>query len=599
MLNSRLVVLLTAALCASVLLYSPVLSARSQDSADTENDGPEVSVTISGVEGELLTNVQGFLPLYGLDGKRAKSAGRVRFLHSQADDAIRKALAPYGYYKPDISETLEEVNGVWQASYTIVPGEQLKLTEVDIRISGEAETDKAFLQAIAESPLKPGVPLLHQDYEMLKQRLEVLASSRGYFDAKLRESAIRINLERYTSTIRLFLDSGRRYALGEVSFEQDTPWLDEKMLERYSEIDPGQPYLADDLQQLQGDLANTEYFREVVLDVSPENADENRVIPVEVSLTARNPMRYTLGVGYGTDTGARVKAGLVRRRINQAGHQLTGEMMVSQYINAVAGEYLIPASDPRTDTWGLRGLVYDEDTDTTDLTKASIGGFFRHRDGLWIKTYALDYLVEQFVLESGDDTSRLLLPSIDWTRTDPAGMDERIMPDFGTRLQLSVRGAAEGLLSDTDFIQPLIRVKGIYSFSDSLRLIARGAAGTTSVSDFDKLPMSLRFLAGGDKSVRGYGYNVIGPRLGNDVVGGKHLLETSLELEMPLTETWSLATFIDAGDAFTDSPDYQAGVGVGFHWRSPIGPVRLDLGHAIDGSPGRKLRGHLTIGADL
>ncbi|PIE36997.1 MAG: hypothetical protein CSA54_02420, partial [Gammaproteobacteria bacterium] len=140
---------------------------------------------------------------------------------------------------------------------------------------------------------------------------------------------------------------------------------------------------------------------------------------------------------------------------------------------------------------------------------------------------------------------------------------------------------------------------GIYSFSDSLRLIARGAAGTTSVSDFDKLPMSLRFLAGGDKSVRGYGYNVIGPRLGNDVVGGKHLLETSLELEMPLTETWSLATFIDAGDAFTDSPDYQAGVGVGFHWRSPIGPVRLDLGHAIDGSPGRKLRGHLTIGADL
>jgi translocation and assembly module TamA len=166
-------------------------------------------------------------------------------------------------------------------------------------------------------------------------------------------------------------------------------------------------------------------------------------------------------------------------------------------------------------------------------------------------------------------------------------------------LQLSVRGASEGVLSDTSFIQPMVSGKWIYSFANSTRLIARGSAGITSVTEFDKLPTSLRFFTGGDKTVRGYAYNVIGPSVGGDVVGGKNLLESSLEYEVPVSEKWSIAAFADIGDAFDDSPDYKSGVGLGIHWRSPIGPVRLDFGHALDQPPGKSLRLHLTIGSDL
>ena len=580
------------ALVLFVLLHAP--AALAQDDAK-----PTVFVSITGVKDELLSNVQGFLPLYRFNEKESPSEGRVRFLHAQAEEKISQALAPFGYYKPTVTPTLELVDGVWQATYAIKRGERIPLSTVDVKVTGEAEKDPAFTDAVKQSPLKAGKPLLDADYESLKQRFQVLASERGYFDAKLTESRILIDLEKYEAEVVLHFDSGVRYYLGEVSFNQDKPWLRDELLERYSEIEPGQAFLAEDLQQLQSDLSNTAYFQEVTLDVAPENANEEKVIPVVVNLVARNPTRYSFGAGFGTDTGIRVKAGITKRRINQAGHHFTGEALISQLRLGLAGEYLIPGSDPRSDTWGLRGSFEDEDSDTRDFTKGSIGGFYRHREGLWIKTYALDYLVESFEVSDDEDTSVLLVPSVEWTRTNPLGLSERISPAFGTSLTLGLRGASDALLSDTDFIQPTISGKWIYSFSNSHRLITRGAAGTTLVSDFNRLPTSFRFFTGGDNTVRGFGYNVIGPEVDGDVVGGRHLLESSVEYEVPVAEKWSIAAFVDVGDAFNDEPELKTGLGVGFRWRSPIGPVRVDFAHGVQDPPGRKLRLHLTIGADL
>lgn len=585
-------ILRSALLAALVMSHFPAALAQSDAEAT-------VSVTISGVEEELLGNVRGFLPLYRFDDEEAPSAGRLRYLHGQAEEKIRQALAPFGYYRPTVDASLEKVDGVWQASYAIEPGDQISVGKVDVKVTGEAEDDPAFLEAIESSELKAGQALKHEDYESLKQRFQVLASQRGYFDAKLEEGKIRIDLKKYAAEVILHFDSGVRYFLGDVSFQQDKPWLGQDMLGRYSEIEPGQAYLAEDLQQLQGDLSNTEYYEEVTLDVSPENADEDHVIPVVVNLTARNPTRYSFGAGYGTDTGARVKAGITRRRVNEAGHHFSGELLLAEFKYGIAGEYIIPGSDPRTDSWGIRASIEDEHSDNNDYTSASLGGFYRHRDDLWMKTYSLDYLVERYEVSDVEETSNLLIPSVEWVRTYPPEMDKRIYPTFGTQLTLSVRGAAEGLLSDTSFIQPMISGKWIYSFANSTRLIARGAAGTTSVDDFDALPTSLRFFSGGDKTVRGYKYNAIGPTVNDDVVGGKHLLESSLEYEVPVSEKWSIAAFADIGDAFDDDPDYKRGVGLGIHWRSPIGPVRLDFGHALDRPPGKSLRLHLTIGSDL
>jgi translocation and assembly module TamA len=121
------------------------------------------------------------------------------------------------------------------------------------------------------------------------------------------------------------------------------------------------------------------------------------------------------------------------------------------------------------------------------------------------------------------------------------------------------------------------------------------------VDDLDDLPLSLRFFAGGDQSVRGYGYKKIGPadREGN-IVGGRYLFTWSLELERELFDQWSAAVFYDAGSAMNSFTDLtmKEGAGAGIRWNAPFGQVRLDLARAIDDG-GNSWRVHLTLGADL
>ncbi len=582
-----------------LILPAPSLEASGKDSTATQDSPVKLQVIVEGVQEKQLDNVLGYLEIYQFHNKTAPSAARVRYMHRNAEKQIQSALQAFGYYKVSVNAQLDKTPQGWRAHYIIEPGPAIKLGTLDLRITGAGKTDPQFKKAVAESGLKPNRILNQAAYEALKKRFQVLASERGYFDAQLKEHQIRVDLSSYTASITLHFETGDRYKLGKVDFAQPQEWLSPKLLNRYVEIQPGQYYEAADLQQLQGDLSNAEYYKQVEIQANPKSA-ENRVIPVKVKLQPQKPRQYTFGVGFGTDTGVRASVGIKGRRVNRHGHSYNAGMLVSQIKYGLAGEYLIPAGDPRTDTYGLRASYEDEHSDTRNYQAINAGGFFKYRDGLWIKTYALDYRIERFDLDGDSPTSRLLIPSIDWTRTFPAELEKRIYAVDGTWLQLRLRGAYDALLSDTSFIQPLISAKWIYSFKNKSRIISRAAAGTTWVDDFSALPTSLRFFTGGDRTVRGHKYSVIGPvNDANEVVGGKHLAEISLEYEFPIKEKWSLASFVDHGDAFNDKADYRTGIGIGVHWRSPIGPVRIDLGHGLKQPPGKNIRLHLTIGPDL
>ncbi len=576
-----------------------LLLATVLDAGAHADESPTVTVEIDGVaKGPLLENIRGFLDIWQFNGKPGPSPARLKYLHRIAPQQIRAALQPFGYYRAEVEGELTRRDDGWIARYRVEPGEPIAVTSLDIRISGDGETDEVFREALARTTLAEGKPLDQQAYEALKKRLQVIASERGYFDAKLTKSEIRIDPKRYEAAIALHFDTGSRYRLGEVTFRQETPWIDDDLLRRYVEIEPGQYYEAGDLQQLQGDLSASEYFRQVEIDVSPEKASDH-LLPIEVLLQPKKARKYIYGIGYGTDTGVRAKAGVTGRRVNSRGHHYTAEVLVSEILYGVAGEYIIPGNDPRSDAWGLRASWLDEHSDTRNYRAWSVGGYYRYRDGDWLKTYALDYRIEEFELGDERPTSQLLIPSAEWTWTLPAQLEKRIYVENGAWLRLFVRGGAEALLSDTSFLQPQLSAKWIRSFANHHRLIGRAAVGTTWVDDFAALPTSLRFYTGGDRTVRGYKYATIGPLSAGDVVGGKHLVEASVEYEIPFREKWSVALFADVGDAFDDQPDYNTGVGIGLHWRSPIGPVRLDFARGLDEPPGKRLLFHLTIGPDL
>ncbi|MDH3640424.1 MAG: BamA/TamA family outer membrane protein, partial [Gammaproteobacteria bacterium] len=109
-----------------------------------------------------------------------------------------------------------------------------------------------------------------------------------------------------------------------------------------------------------------------------------------------------------------------------------------------------------------------------------------------------------------------------------------------------------------------------------------------------------RFFTGGDRSVRGYGFNALGVTDENgEVIGGRHLLVGSVEYDHAINDQFSVAAFLDTGNAINSlNDDLEQGAGLGVRWKSPVGPVRLDIASAIS-RPGNPIRVHISVGPDL
>jgi translocation and assembly module TamA len=188
------------------------------------------------------------------------------------------------------------------------------------------------------------------------------------------------------------------------------------------------------------------------------------------------------------------------------------------------------------------------------------------------------------------------MPGINWTRIRA---NNRIYTTHGNRFVVEVRGGSETLGSTASFLQTRVNAKLVRKFYRWGRVLVRGDVGYTEVLNFEDLPPSVRYFAGGDFSVRGYAYNSLGPRKGDNVIGGTHLMVGSVEYEQLLGESWSVAAFYDVGNAMDDFTEPLArGVGAGVRYRSPIGLIRVELAQRLDdlGVP-RYL--HISIGPDL
>ena len=562
---------------------------------ETRENGT-LTVTVEGVDGRLRDNVLALLELNRFAGQAAPDEARLRWLHGAAETQIREALQPFGYFDPTIESSLNRIPGGWEARYRIQPGRPVRITTLDVRILGEGRQDPAFQQAVANIPLAQGQALDQPKYEQFKQALETLATERGYFNARFTEHAIRVNPQTYEAAIHLHYDTGPRYRFGNITFKQD--FLSPKLLNRYPRFKPGDPYNANDLLKLQGDLYSSPYFSQVQVNAPPDAATETA--PVDVELEPNKKRRFSAGAGYGTDTGARARLKVEQRWVNRQGHHYEAELQWSTVKSLVGVKYLIPGADPTTDEYSLTAGYIQQNYRQQDYEQFIIGGGWQRQDGKWLKNYSLSYQYEDFSVGDQPTTrSLLLIPGLNWTWVDA---DNRLFPTRGLLFGFELRGASTALLSDLDFVQGMLRLKGVYALNDTSRFIARGNAGATLISQgFEQLPTSLRFFTGGDASVRGYAFNSIGPTDDEGtVIGGKNLLVGSVEYEHRVWDGWSLAAFVDTGDAFdSGSPDLKTGVGVGLRWHSPVGPVRLDFASGLDRPPGDVFRFSFGIGPDL
>lgn len=551
------------------------------------------AVEIEGLGEDLEAHV---LAALNLDNEECSAPDwRINGLFQRAPREIRSALESYGYYSAGIQSDLEHGADCWTARFVVTTGEPVVLRDVRVEIRGEAESDPEFAQLVAGSTLVSGSQLRHAEYEGLKSQLSNLARRKGYAEATFLENRIDVYPEQLAADITLEFDSGPRYAFGEIEFRQDI--LDADLVGGFSDIEVGDPFDRADLTTLYGALVDSGYFG--LVDIQPLAPDtERRQIPILVDLTPGRRRIMSYGGGFATDTGPRARITRTNRRVNASGAQLNLNAELSPVVSEFGVAYRFPYGDPRTEWVSFDTGIKHEDTETSKSNTVELGARrVMKRSRNWQETRSLDLLVEDYEIAEEKDRTRLLQPGVSWFRVQA---DNTIRPDRGNRLLIELSAASRDVGSSTSFLKAVIENRWIRSVAKRSRVLTRIRAGTAWEDDFDELPPSVRFFAGGDNSVRGYEFRSQGPvDADGDVIGGDRLLVGSIEFERLVTEKWSVATFYDAGNAFRDN-DFEpvAGFGIGARWLSPLGPIRIDVAKPLDG-PDRGLRLHINLGPDL
>jgi translocation and assembly module TamA len=513
--------------------------------------------------------------------------------HRQAPAEMERGLEALGYYRSDISGELEWGEACWRASYDVAAGDPVRIQTVDLMLEGDLADEPRLMDVVAGLDLAPEEVFSHGAYERAKTALIDVAQGLGYFDAEFVRHRVEVDPEANSADIQLTFVSGQRYRIGAIDLHQRV--LEPRLFERFLEFAVGDAYDEEKLAETYRNLIGSDYFDRVLV-VPDLDARDEGLVPVQVTAANITRRSVVVGAGYATDTGPRARLDLRYRYLNDRGHRANFSSLISPVAGRARAEYRLPYGDPTHEWLFAKGDVNYEDTDTFErLQRGVTVGRTLRRGRSWVETNYLEYTVEDFEVGEQEGTSQLLLIGTSWARTTSIDAPR---PMRGYSLGLDVRGATRAALSDNDLLQMIVRGRQILPLGERFRLLARAQAGWTWQREFEDLPPSVRFFAGGDNSVRGYAFESLGPEEDGNVIGGKRLLTGSLELDAHVRPNWSVALFVDTGSAFNSTPDFSTGVGVGARWYSPLGPLRLDLAHPLDGS-GRSVRIHVSLGPDL
>ncbi len=551
----------------------------------------ELAVRVKPANDELKANIEGYI---GDLGDRDEEA-LLRFSRG-AEEQAKKAAQALGYYQPLISS---EVRGgdKPRLMLRVDPGEPVHLRDVTIRVEGPAASLKSFRTPDSDQ-LKPGAVLNHGRYEDAKRLIQNQASRYGFFSGRFTQQQLRVDPQAGVADIELVYDSGPRYALGKVAFAGDS-LFDEDLLRRMVPFKTGAAYDSELIAELNQALQSSGYFESVRVDAAP-SAAEHEVIPVAVQLETRKPRTMGLGLGYSTDVGPRVKANWTRHWVNPQGHSYGWEAEVSAPRQNVGLWYDIPLDPPLTDKLRFAGGYQNEEISGTDtLSKLLTLGPEWHSKlpSGWQRVVSLKYQREEYRLGDDSGLSNLLMPGLTYSYLRS---DNRIDPHNGYRLQFDTKLAKEGLGSDNNLLYGTVLLKGLTTVWDNHRLLGRVQFGGSATNGYKSIPPSLRFFAGGDQSVRGYDYQSLSPKNSEgDRIGGRYMVAGSVEYQYSIAEKWRIATFVDQGNSFNklELPNLKTGVGVGVRWVSPVGPIRVDLAHAMNDDGGIRL--HFSMGPEL
>lgn len=555
----------------------------------TAAESPQI--TIEGVDDLLRGNIRSHLRIGGESCDTGM--GRLLRLQNQVRNNTQRALNALGYYKSIIQVTFTENVNCWTLLINVEPGEVVVISEANIRIEGEAFP--VFNSIIEDSGIATGQQLNHGIYETLKNDLSAAAVENGFFSARFTSSSVNVDLTDNTAVVELSFNPGPRYYIGEISINNSSILTDDFVRSLF-QIKSGDSYANGELIRLRNNLDQSQYFSQV--SIRPQLSEaENLTVPLVIDLQNRPRHEYSAGIGFTTDTGPRIRLGYENRYQTRNGHRVNGDISLSEIRQQANANYIMPLSrNPLRESMQYSTGYIFENNDTFESERFELKTTYRNESSSgWLRNTFVNYQRDNYEVNLQSDVSSLSILGFNISKTVA---DNLLNPRLGWNFFAELSGASNSVISDTSFVQTIINGKYILPAGRRGRFLFGFNSGFTWIDDTQQLPVSLRFLTGGDQTLRGYKYQSLGPlNIAGEVVGGKHLLNSSLEYDYTFRQNWRAALFYDNGNAFNEfnDIDIKQSVGFGLRWLSPIGPLRVDFAFPTDDG----FRFHITMGPDL
>jgi len=563
------------------LLSSLPLTAGGQTPASTE---PVPIVISAGASDDLAKALDEALARFTLepDADEADEELALR----RAERAAREVLATEGYFEPVLRF---EPNPARTPRYRLLVevGPLTRVARVDLEFTGAISQPQfaARAEALRQSwPLSVGSPFRSAQWEEAKSRLLAAVQARDFAAAQIVASSAEVDVEKAAANLKFQIDSGPAFRLGPLKIE-GLNRFEPALVERFSPFKPGDPYDRARLTEFQQALQNSAYFSSAVatVDLNPATADN---APLLVELREAPIRRFATAVGYGTNNGAHLEV-LYRQSITfDRPYPLQTGFRIDQNGGFAYADLFFPPQ--RSGARDSVGVLY-EDSDIQDLQVRRWGaGAVRSqlqgpRDGKNIETQwsiNFEHELRKTPLDPQIELNTLST-TYSWIRRN---VDDVTNPRNGNLLRLEGSVGASGVSTDDLFVRGYGRLVQYLPLGERDVLILRGELGGVAAESTNSVSNTFLFRTGGSTTVRGYNFDSLGVEQGGAIVGGRALVVGSVEVVHWLQRwdgRWGIAAFVDAGDAaetFKDI-DVALGYGLGLRWRTPVGPLAIDVAY--------------------
>jgi translocation and assembly module TamA len=543
----------------------------------------------------------------------ALTRGEIDRLIGAASAQALSLLQTEGYFNPLVKVTrVDDGAEPPLLRMTVAPGPRATIDRLTLEVQGGLydEVEAGDARAIelsdalqSEWGLQPGEPFTQSAWDSAKNRVVATLRSNGYLSAQWSGTAAQVNADH--NSVRLFLvaDSGALFRVGALRTAGLERFDEQAVMPAAREL-IGKPATEQTIRDVQDRLLNLGLFESVIIDVDAASADPAEAQAL-LALRELPLQQATVGIGYADDTGFQTTLEHTHRRIFDTRWTLHNKLLVGQEQLQWTGDLM---SHLQEDGWRNLLAGQAERLDTNDERRYSwYARAGRTRDTLriWRLVYG-EYARALLETSAGDNDSEALSGNYHWTWRN---VDDLRTPTRGTVWSLQgglgyARGTSTSAETGAEtvdsgpFARLYGRVQGYLPLGNGFYGSARLELGQVFVQEALSVPDTLLFRAGGDDSVRGYAYRSLGPEINGALVSGSTLFTSSLQVARPIfadQPAFLWALFVDAGNA-SDGWNHMRpvlGYGAGLHWRSPVGPLRVDLAY---GHETQKFRLHFSVG---